>query len=126
MTASFRQLSPAAKQEQYGLTPLGDLSVRTRTCAGCHIGAPPLDGLPVRNMNHDMIAAGHPQLHFEMGSFLANVPKHWRGRDEGPDFEARAWAVGQVASARAATRIIRWRLWQLPHSAAFATAAVQV
>jgi Cytochrome c554 and c-prime len=105
---AFRQLTAAAKQEQYGLTALGDLGVRTQVCAGCHIGAPPADDLPARNMNHDMIAAGHPQLHFEMGSFCANMPKHWRG-SEGPDYEARVWAVGQVGSARAALELLHHR-----------------
>jgi hypothetical protein len=37
------------------------------------------------------------------------MPHHWRrrrDRDAYPDFEARAWAVGQVVSARAALRLL--------------------
>jgi hypothetical protein len=107
-SAAWKQQSAAAKA-QMGMVPLGDLTVRVETCAGCHVGAPAKDGLPARNMNHDMIAAGHPQLHFEIGTFIANLPKHWRGAAEGPDFEARQWAVGQVGTAGAALELLAHR-----------------
>jgi hypothetical protein len=73
-----------------------DPLVRAETCAGCHIGG------PGRDMNHDLIAAGHPRLSFEFSSFHARLPKHW-GRSEdlrrnSPVLEARLWLVGQAAS----------------------------
>lgn len=73
-----------------------DPLVRAETCAGCHIGG------PGRDMNHDLIAAGHPRLSFEFSSFHARLPKHW-GRSEdlrrnSPVLEARLWLAGQAAS----------------------------
>ncbi|MCC7423077.1 MAG: hypothetical protein IT428_22605 [Planctomycetaceae bacterium] len=73
-----------------------DPLVRAETCAGCHIGG------PGRDMNHDLIAAGHPRLSFEFSSYHARLPKHW-GRSEdlrrnSPVLEARLWLVGQAAS----------------------------
>jgi hypothetical protein len=52
-------------------------------------------------VDHDLIAAGHPRLNFEFAAFLANMPPHWFEDTRG-NFPARAWAVGQVASSRAA------------------------
>jgi hypothetical protein len=39
------------------------------------------------------------------------MPKHWReeGENAQPDFEARAWALGQVASAQAALALLEHR-----------------
>ena len=73
-----------------GFVDLNLPRVRAETCVGCHHGAPAKDGLPVRDMNHDMIAAGHPELKFDYEKLLARLPKHWleRGRhDSSPSAE---------------------------------------
>ena len=94
-----------------GMRDLTDLGVRAQVCAGCHVGAPPSDDnrVPVRDMNHDLIAAGHPRLNFEFAAFLANLPKHWKEKDTEPGFESRAWAIGQVATAKAALELLAHR-----------------
>src|SRR5439155_22815464 len=50
-------------------------------------------------------------LNFEFGAFQALMPRHWREQAENarPDFEARAWAVGQVTSAQAALALLEHR-----------------
>jgi hypothetical protein len=101
----WKGLSPAVKA-QFGMVALEDLGIRAQTCVGCHVG----DG--TREVNHDLIAAGHPRLNFELGAYLDILPKHWDMRTERaryPDFEARAWAVGQVATARAAVDLLARR-----------------
>ena len=94
----------------YGMTPVGDPAAVAETCVGCHVGAPAdlKEGLPVRDMNHDMIAAGHPRLTFEFGVFLANLPPHWNEEAKKPDecSGVRAWAVGQVVAAQAALNLL--------------------
>ena len=60
---------------------LNSLTVRAETCAGCHVGAPAGNGLPARDMNHDMIAAGHPVLPDDLAALMARLPKHWLERD---------------------------------------------
>jgi len=80
-----------------GFVPSDDLVTRARMCASCHVGDHD------RDMNHDIIAAGHPALRFEMASHHSRLPKHWRD-DEASDlagFEAKLWAAGAVASADA-------------------------
>jgi hypothetical protein len=94
---------------------------RARVCVGCHVGAPATpDGLPARDVNHDLIAAGHPRLAFELAAFLDRMPRHWvekgppawrpaSSREPAPpssDFRIRAWAIGQVVTAGAAAELL--------------------
>jgi hypothetical protein len=99
-------LSPGQKAE-LGFVDTKDLRVRAEVCAGCHVGRKGMD------VNHDLIAAGHPRLRFEYGAYLANYhSRHWKLADEKrrhPDHEARAWAVGQVVSAKAALELLAQR-----------------
>jgi len=80
---------------QQGFHDLKDPLVRGRTCAQCHVG----DGK--RDMNHDMIAAGHPPLRFELASYEQELPRHWNDRRQRTlmrDYELKLWVAGQVAS----------------------------
>ncbi len=92
-----------------------DVRMRTRACTGCHVGG------PGRDVNHDLIAAGHPRLNFEMSAYHANLPRHWddsadrkrhAGRPDSADGtlrELKLWAVGQVETLRARAELSRWR-----------------
>ena len=113
---AWRRHSPTTKREKYGMMPVGDTAELARTCAGCHVGAPPEPRrrLTSRDVNHDLLAAGHPPLRFELAAYLANMPAHWdRGRTRAgrrpPSWEARVWAVGQLASADAALALLAYR-----------------
>ena len=61
---------------EFGMKDTESLASRTENCAGCHVGSRSRDGL-VRDMNHDMIAAGHPALHFDMWQAQHRLPPHW-------------------------------------------------
>ncbi len=96
-----------------GMTPLHDLGERAMNCAGCHVGAPAEGGLPVRDMNHDMIAAGHPRLNFDFAEYQRRLPKHWqeknrtlKGTPTVEVNEAKVWYVGRVAHAEAACKLL--------------------
>jgi len=88
-----------------GFVPLKNLVARVSNCASCHVGSPD------REVNHDLIAAGHPRLAFEYTKFhyQSGYRKHWEERTPQPDFEARAWTIGQAASARAAVGLLQAR-----------------
>ena len=83
-----------------GLYDNKNLVLRTEKCLTCHLGAP---GMTV---DHELIAAGHPDLRFELDSFTAVEPPHWVEKNaEGkpladPLFGTRAWAIGQVVQLR--------------------------
>ncbi|MCE9606436.1 MAG: cytochrome c family protein [Planctomycetia bacterium] len=100
-----------AQQEKHRLAELGmldtdNLAVQAQTCVRCHVGE--RSGSDVRDMNHDMIAAGHPALNFEFAAYKARMPRHWSLPQEPvarADRERRSWAVGQLVSAAAALRL---------------------
>jgi hypothetical protein len=111
------QQTALADKEMLGLVDTKTLGGRARQCAVCHVGGPGAE------VDHDLIAAGHPALRFEFASYLANLPPHWDvakdRRREAPepdidprgwsDFEARAWLIGQAESARAALELVAAR-----------------
>jgi hypothetical protein len=114
--ASWKQQDGKNREDsyhRYGMTPLFDLEVQAKTCAGCHVGAPadPEHGIPARDLNHDLMAAGHPRLTFELGTFRANMPPHWRHdlHTKTPGYEAAVWAVGQAAAAKASVDLSEHR-----------------
>jgi hypothetical protein len=83
-------------------------------CVGCHIGPMVADNGRAYDMNHDLIAAGHPRLAFELSTYLANYPRHWP--EDGRITNVAAWAAGQEQSARQLTRQVLNRLAQAKRS----------
>jgi hypothetical protein len=76
---------------------LTDLSTRATACAECHIG-PQITSGKTYDVNHDLIAAGHPRLTFEFEAQLANLPSHWSAaKDVKSHFDA--WRIGELAIA---------------------------
>jgi hypothetical protein len=92
---------------QLGMVDTKDLLVRAKLCASCHIGSADQD------MNHDMIAAGHPPLRFEQASYEALLGrKHWDdtpARAANPNYEVQLWAAGRRAAAFAALDLLEAR-----------------
>jgi len=82
------------KSLELGMHNVRDLVKRTETCLGCHLGT------PEKSVDHELIAAGHPDLYFELDSFLSVMPQHWNETDKDPWFAVRAMAVGQAVQLR--------------------------
>jgi hypothetical protein len=85
-----------------GFRDLADLPTRAAVCASCHVGPVVSSGITY-DVDHDLIAAGHPRLAFEFDAYLTNYPKHW---DETADharspgsFHTNAWLCGQQAAS---------------------------
>ena len=95
----------ADEKGYYGFRETKDLVSRTQACVGCHVGE------ATREVNHDLIAAGHPRLAFESTRyhFSPRYAKHWVEPLPTRDFEVRAWAIGQVVAAAAAVDLLRAR-----------------
>src|SRR5262249_50929217 len=105
VAADWAMLSGAEKHA-LGWNDTKDLVTRAELCATCHVGTDKAD------VNHDLIAAGHPALKFELTAYHAAMPTHWDSRKDlarYPDFEARAWKIGQVVSAKAALELLARR-----------------
>jgi hypothetical protein len=102
-----------AKYEEHGMTWLNEPDQRAQLCVGCHVGAPENEkGVPPRrDVTHEMLAAGHPRLAFELTSYLNAMPHHWTERDrtgkgDKPASAARIWQTGQAANVAAAARLL--------------------
>jgi Cytochrome c554 and c-prime len=89
-----------------------DVIVRTGKCLECHLGT------REKFVDHEMIAAGHPDLYFELDSFSAVMPRHWKmPREVAPDkpvedaawVGVREWSTGQAVQLRAAMERLTWR-----------------
>ena len=92
-----------------GRIPLHDLFVQARVCASCHVG----DRL--RDMNHDLIAAGHPPLRYEFATYQLRLPKHWRD-ERSRDREGYECNCGWLGSWRVLTPV--WLCWRAGYPAA--------
>jgi hypothetical protein len=94
-----------AERSARGMADTLAVQGRVRLCVDCHVGSRDMD------VNHDLIAAGHPRLNFEFSSYHFFLHRHWdpsRNRAE-PDFEERGWALGQLAAGRAALQLLAER-----------------
>jgi len=95
-----------------GMADTRDVIHRTEKCLSCHLGT------KEKFVDHEMIAAGHPDLFFELDSFSAVMPRHWKQpRESAPGKPAedpnwvgvRDWSAGQAVQLRAAMERLIWR-----------------
>jgi hypothetical protein len=99
-----------------GMADTREVIHRTEKCLQCHLGT------RERFVDHEMIAAGHPDLFFELDSFSAVMPRHWKQPREsapgkpvpGPEGDAgwaavRDWSAGQAVQLRASMERLTWR-----------------
>ncbi len=92
------------EKKSQGFANTKSLRERAEGCAGCHVGR------GERDVNHDLIAAGHPRLRFEFAAFQAVYPKHWsETKGVRHDFEARSWLIGQLVTAEASLDLLQYR-----------------
>jgi hypothetical protein len=89
-----------------GLFPTPDPAQRARLCLSCHMGT------EEKFAGHDMMAAGHPRLTFELAAFTANQPAHFvidadYIERKGDVTTAAVWAQGLVGSLRAQIELLR-------------------
>src|SRR5580704_12245425 len=82
------------KSLELGMYNTRDLAKRSEKCLSCHLGT------PEKFVDHELIAAGHPDLYFELDSFMSVMPPHWKEADKDPWFGVRALGVGQAVQLR--------------------------
>ena len=116
----WKHLSPKEKAAE-GMTALGDPVALASACAGCHVGTPADEkaGRPARDVTHELIAAGHPPLRFDLATYTANLPPHWEPKRR-PAREAELWLADQVVSGRHAAELMAAHADEGPEFADFA------
>jgi hypothetical protein len=103
---------PHEKSVALGMHDTRNIIHRTEKCLECHLGT------REKFVDHEMIAVGHPDLYFELDSFSAVMPRHWRVPGEsvaGKPVEdagwagVRDWSAGQAVQLRADMERLTWR-----------------
>src|SRR5271168_4827781 len=103
---------PHEKSVALGMRDTRDVIHRTGKCLECHLGT------KEQFVDHEMIAAGHPDLFFELDSFSAVMPRHWKSpRESAPGkvvedaawAGVRDWSAGQAVQLRAEMERLAWR-----------------
>jgi hypothetical protein len=105
------------RQPEHGFIGTKSLSLRIKQCSTCHVGS------SQGEVNHDLIAAGHPALRFEYVWYQSRLPKHWKtGRDvalarsnpkgnEKTAFSStHTWVVGQLVTSIASLEQLERRM----------------
>ena len=95
----------AKKGATLGMVNTKDMVARAVKCLGCHAGA------AGKMVNHELIAAGHPRLKFELDTYTYAMPPHWRKSKKAHDRGARAWAIGQATAFDNEIQLLR-SSWQ--------------
>jgi hypothetical protein len=103
---------PHEKSVALGMYDTRNVIHRTEKCLECHLGT------KNKFVDHEMIAAGHPDLYFELDSFSAVMPRHWKvPRESEPGKPAedaawvglREWSTGQAVQLRASMERLKGR-----------------
>lgn len=101
-----------AESIRLGLADTRNVLSRTAKCLECHLGT------AQQFVDHEMIAAGHPDLYFELDSFSAVMPRHWKHPRESASGQpaedpawvsVREWSAGQAVQLRAELDRLTWR-----------------
>src|SRR5262249_55993054 len=82
-----------AASASVGMYDTRNLVKRAEKCVSCHVGD------EIRNVDHELIAAGHPDLVFDFETYTAMMPPHWRTAPS-DRVVGRAWTVVQVVALR--------------------------
>jgi hypothetical protein len=86
-----------------GMVDTKNIETRARMCLGCHAGT------AENKVDHRLIAAGHPDLPFELDTFSAALPMHWRPAAPAAGNtlpSLRAFAVGQAVALSEGMRML--------------------
>ncbi|HSR66350.1 MAG TPA: multiheme c-type cytochrome [Acidobacteriota bacterium] len=98
-------ISAGERQAVSGMLDHSDLVKQAELCLSCH------QGDESKQVDHRLIAAGHPLLEFELDTFQALMPPHWKASDQ--DWAGvRRWAVGQAVALRESMRLLARRARQ--------------
>src|SRR5215472_12190973 len=103
---------PHEKSVALGMVETRDVIRRTNRCLECHLGTKD------KFVDHEMIAAGHPDLYFELDSFSAVMPRHWnqprlfasgQAVEDAAWVGVRDWSAGQAVQLAAQMNRLVWR-----------------
>ena len=83
--------------------PLHSARLQAESCLGCHVGD------AIRQVDHDLIAAGHPRLQFDFAADRHDWPTHWRPALDQDRRPLRDAVVGRLLALAAALELLKIR-----------------
>jgi Cytochrome c554 and c-prime len=92
-----------AQNVALGMADTKNIEIRARMCLECHVGT------SEKKVDHRLIAAGHPDLPFELDTFSAALPMHWRPTAPAAGNtlpSLRGFAVGQAVALSEGMRML--------------------
>jgi hypothetical protein len=96
-----------------GKVNLAMIAEQASVCASCHIGDIGRQGRD-REVDHRLMAAGHPPMHFDFALYLSRYPKHWSEQQGATQTRSTsrswdAWRVGKLKTAMVRVRLLQSR-----------------
>lgn len=105
LSSHYARPATHASNVRDGLRPLENPQVRANVCLDCHFGSTDTGQF----VTHEMMAAGHPRVSFELDLFSALQQHHEIDGDyaarKGRPNAVRFWAVGQAEAVRRQTSL---------------------
>ncbi|MEQ1827405.1 MAG: multiheme c-type cytochrome [Pirellula sp.] len=85
---------------------------RASVCASCHVGELNRTGRD-RQVDHRLMAAGHPPMHFDFELFSLRYPKHWDSTKDPVERQGessfRRWRIGKLESTISRLKLLSER-----------------
>lgn len=93
---------------------LESIERRAEVCSSCHVGELNRGGgYRPREVDHRLMAAGHPMMYFDFENYLERYPKHWDVAEEdehlGPFPGYSRWQIGRWVAAKSRLELLRDR-----------------
>ena len=103
---SHTQANSHSQSVANGMVDTKNLQLRATNCLECHAGSKD------KTVDHELYAAGHPDLNFELDTFSWAMPSHHREPKPSAGNtlpRVRAWAVGQATALSAGMNLLAIR-----------------
>ena len=104
----WRESVSDQSKSELGFIGNQDIAARIQRCGTCHVGS------DRGEVNHDLIAAGHPALRFEYVWYESRLPKHWKpNRPSATKYRVdatHAWLIGQLVTSMASLEQLERRI----------------
>jgi len=90
-----------------GMYDTKNLVDRAERCLDCHLGT------NEKFVDHELIAAGHPDLVFDMAKYIHDMPRHWKNKEDALQVNSGAEAVKNAAREDAIEEVRIWAVGQI-------------
>ncbi len=103
----------ATRFEDRKMVNVESIALRAAVCSSCHVGELSRIAGRDREVDHQLMASGHPPMYFDFELFSRRYPKHWETKDElaqyGKSSRLRSWRIGKLQASIARLKMLTAR-----------------